>query len=467
MGEKSKRSTGWEWRAAAWAARHPLITGTPAAAAAGVVELGPMGAGGVVAGVAAGAAAWYRGHPDSWDAIVAPRLRAARRRWLSKTYFGPCWAKITEECGLVTANRSTGVIKHPRILKIRSYTPSTETVRVRLLLGQTVTMWQEACEALAVALNAVRVGVERKSPQVIELIVQRSEPFTEVIVPPEIPDDSECVDLSNVYLGETEFGTDWTAALVGQHWLVSGATGSGKNSVTWMAMRALAPLVRDGLVRLHTVNPKGTELNPLKPVSYRYAETEEESIKVIQGFWDTMQDRKKTLAADGDRTFAVSRETPLDVLLVDELGAITGYGSRDAKQIQPTLALILSQARSLGGSVIGALQEPGKDIVPQRDLFTLRVQLRATSSMHPDMVLGEDMRKRGAIADEIPNVPDTAGIGFAVKERTRTPVRVRAAYCDDDDIAEVVRIAGWPHTELDNGPSSAVSAGHDREADDD
>ncbi|WP_425272008.1 FtsK/SpoIIIE domain-containing protein [Micromonospora violae] len=414
-----------------------------------MAQLGPVTTGGVAAGVLAAGVGWYRGHPDSWAAVAAPQLRALRRRWLSRAYLGRWWSRVTEECGLVTVNRRTGFVNVPRIVRIRSHSPSTETVYVRLLLGQTVKLWEEAAEALAVGLNAERVGVERVRSQVIALIVQRSEPFTEVIVPPEIAADADATSLANVYLGETEHDTDWSAPLIGQHWLVSGATGSGKNSVTWMALRACAPLIRDGLVRVHVVNPKGTELNALRPVSYRYAETDRDIVEVVAGFWETMQARKKTLAEQGRRTFELSRETPLDLLLIDELGAVTGYGDRSlTKGVQSVLPLILSQARALGGSVIGALQEPTKDVIPQRDLFSLRVCLRATSAGHVDMVLGDDMRRRGALADEIPNVADSAGIGFVVKQRSRTPMRVRAAYCDDSDIAELVRVAGWPHTEL-------------------
>ncbi|MFG2010601.1 ATP-binding protein [Micromonospora sp. NPDC048868] len=444
-----KRTQGWEWKVAGWAARHPGFVAAPAAVAASVAQLGPVTTGGVAAGVLAAGVGWYRGHPDSWSTLAAPKLRAIRRRWLSRTYLGPWWSRVTEECGLVTVNRRTGAVNVPRIIRIRSHSPSTETVYVRLLLGQTVKVWEEAAEALAVGLNAERVGVERVRSQVIALVVQRSEPFTEVIVPPDIPADADAVSLANVYLGETEHGTDWIAPLIGQHWLVTGATGSGKNSVTWMAARACAPLIRDGLVRVHVVNPKGTELNALRPVSHRYAETDGDIVEVIQEYWATMQARKKTLAEQGRRTFELSRETPLDLLVIDELGAVTGYGDRSlTKGVQAVLPLILSQARALGGSVIGALQEPTKDVIPQRDLFSLRVCLRATSAGHVDMVLGDDMRRRGALADEIPNVPESAGIGFVVKQRSRTPMRVRAAYCDDSDIRELVRVAGWPHTEL-------------------
>jgi S-DNA-T family DNA segregation ATPase FtsK/SpoIIIE len=444
-----KRTQGWEWRVAGWAARHPGFVAAPAVLAAGLAEVGPVTTGGVVAGAVAAGVGWYRGHPESWSRLAAPRLRALRRRWLSRAYLGPCWGRVMEACNLVTVHRKTGVINVPRIIRVRSHSPSTETVYVRLLLGQTPKMWEEAAEALAGALRAERVGVERVRPQVIALIVQRTEPFTELIIPPDLPTDSDAVNLANVYLGETEHGSDWYAPLIGQHWLISGATGSGKNSVTWMALRACAPLIRDGLVRVHVVNPKGTELNALKPVSYRYAESDGDIVDVIQGFWATMQARKGVLAEQGRRTFEMSRQTPLDLLIIDELGAVTGSGDRSlTRGAQAALPLILSQARALGGSVIGALQEPTKDVIPQRDLFSLRVCLRASSAGHVDMVLGEDMRRRGALADEIPNVPESAGIGFVVKQRSRTPMRVRAAYCDDTDIAELVHVAGWPQTEL-------------------
>jgi len=444
-----KRPQGWEWRVAGWAARHPGFVAAPAAVVAGMAQIGPVTTGGVVAGAVAAGVGWYRGHPESWSAVAAPRLRALRRRWLSRAYLGPWWSRAMEACNLVTVHRVTGVITVPRIIRIRSHSPSTETVYIRLLLGQTPKLWEEAADAVAVALGAERVGVERVRPQVIALIVQRREPFTQVIVPPDLPGDADAASLARVYLGETEHGSDWYAPLIGQHWLISGATGSGKNSITWMALRACAPLIRDGLVRVHVVNPKGTELNALKSVSYRYAETDGEIVEVMGSFWETMQARKRTLADQGRRTFEMSRETPLDLLIIDELGAVTGYGDRSlTRGAQAVLPLILSQARALGGSVIGALQEPTKDVIPQRDLFSLRVCLRATSAGHVDMVLGEDMRRRGALADEIPNVPESAGIGFVVKQRSRTPLRVRAAYCDDSDIAELVRVAGWPHTEL-------------------
>jgi S-DNA-T family DNA segregation ATPase FtsK/SpoIIIE len=84
------------------------------------------------------------------------------------------------------------------------------------------------------------------------------------------------------------------------------------------------------------------------------------------------------------------------------------------------------------------VQEPTKDTVPVRELFPTRVCLRVTAQSHVDMVLGDGARLRGALADEIPNVPDTAGIGYVIRQRTRVPQRVRAAYVDDREIDELI-----------------------------
>jgi S-DNA-T family DNA segregation ATPase FtsK/SpoIIIE len=95
--------------------------------------------------------------------------------------------------------------------------------------------------------------------------------------------------------------------------------------------------------------------------------------------------------------------------------------------------------------MIGLVQEPTKDTVPVRDLFTLRVCLRLTAAGQVDGVLGEGARLRGALADEIANSEDTAGIGYVVRQRSRVPMRIRAAYVDDAEIDELVTFVrdGW------------------------
>src|SRR6185312_10817163 len=103
------------------------------------------------------------------------------------------------------------------------------------------------------------------------------------------------------------------------------------------------------------------------------------------------------------------------------------------------LAVILTQGRATCSRVVGLVQEPTKDTVPVRDLFTLRIALRLTTASQVDMVLGESARLRGALADEIPAVPETAGIGYVVRQKSRVPMRFRAAFVDDSELNELVK----------------------------
>jgi S-DNA-T family DNA segregation ATPase FtsK/SpoIIIE len=437
---KSKRKTGLEWKAAAWAARHPLITSSvPALGYAGVTapEITAWAAGSSVAA----AVAWGRAHPDSFDRLVLPHLRNLRRRWLSATYTGPGWRRNMREANLVREHPSTGELLVPRILRLRSYSAAVETVWVRILKGQTVKHWMDAAEVLAVAFNAERVTVEKLAPRKIALIVQRREPFTYTIPAPVIPTSVEEVDLSAVHFGYDEFGREWTEDISDKHILVAGATGSGKNSVLWAPLFTLAPMIAEGSVRLWLCDPKQVELNAAAPIAHRYAAGEEACAEVVSEFLEDQQATQAKLQESGLRKFTPSVETPLNILMVDELGAVLAYASdrmRMARNKQG-MALVGTQGRATGHLMYGAVQEPTKDTVPVRDLFTLRVCLRVTAAIHPEMVLGEGARMRGALADEIPNVPETAGIGFKVAERTRTPVRVRAAYATDEDLKALVK----------------------------
>lgn len=102
------------------------------------------------------------------------------------------------------------------------------------------------------------------------------------------------------------------------------------------------------------------------------------------------------------------------------------------------LGEIQTQGRAVGFGVAAYVQEPTKDIVDTRDLFTDRICLAVTSASHVDMVLGEGARDRGALADQIPLDDDHAGIGFVVQHRSRRVARIRAGYVTDTEIDELV-----------------------------
>ncbi|MFC7342111.1 cell division protein FtsK [Saccharopolyspora griseoalba] len=445
-------------------ARHPAITTTPPALATSMLELGPVTTGSALAALGAAGLGWYRGHPKTFDRWAAPALRSARRRWVR--YVGHRWRGLMIDCEFGRENRRTGHIEVPRLLRVRSASPSIDTLYVKVLRGQSLKRFQDATDELAMALRADALGIVKVKPGVIAITVVRGNPFEQVIDPAEIPADSSDVDLSALYLGEDEYGNDWTEPLIGQHWLGVGATGSGKGSLIWNPLRAMGPAIRDGLVQVDMCDVKGgMEAGNARPLFDRYADEPGEALEVIEAFRDDMKSTQRELGEAGKRKFTVSHDTPLRVLMVDELAMMTALGeSGITRKAVKLLAEVMTQGRAAGFSVCAYLQEPTKDILPVRDLFTRRMCLRTTAENHADMALGEGMRVKGALADEIPADEEHAGIGFRVDQYARRPVRVRAGYVSDDDISELVRTCPAPTGDTS---SNVVEFRRDDDADED
>lgn len=440
---KPTRRQAVEFRALKWGVRHPLMVAAPSglasAVTAGVVELGLPTTGGIVGGTALGLAGWYRGHPASFDHLVLPRLRAFRRRWL--TYVGRRWADILADCELITVNRRTDAVMVPRILRVRAASPSIDTIHVRLNRGQTPSMFEEKADALAHALRAERVAVVKIKPQVIGLVVERENPFDSDPIPAiDLPHAVDEVNLAAIELGDTEYGTSWTQSFLGQHLFVAGATGSGKGSLLWSPLRGMAPLLRDGVVLPDVIDLKeGMETEVGAPLFHRRAIEWEHAVEVVEAFRDELKQRQAELREQGKRKFTPSVETPLRLLMIDELGMLTSYGpASEVRAVLKLLSEVMTQGRAAGFGVCGYVQEPTKDTVPIRELFTARVCLSVTSQNQVDMVLGDGMRLRGALADEIPLDEAHAGIGFVVERGSRNPLRVRASYQSDQDIRDLV-----------------------------
>ncbi len=108
-----------------------------------------------------------------------------------------------------------------------------------------------------------------------------------------------------------------------------------------------------------------------------------------------------------------------------------------------SLSLLLSQGRGVGGLVVGAFQDPRKDVLPFRDLFPTRIALRLTEAAHVDMVLGDGARNRGAVCGRISDA--LPGVGYVALDGVREPVRVRAAYVTDADTAAMAADYPTPH----------------------
>jgi S-DNA-T family DNA segregation ATPase FtsK/SpoIIIE len=306
--------------------------------------------------------------------------------------------------------------------------------------GQTPEEFDTAARALAVARGVARCQVRELGPALVSIDYQRRDRLVDVVDCPQLAAlttvPGEEIDLRRVWSGRTEYGTDWHQPIKGGHTLTAGATGAGKNSVGWCPIVSMAPAIRDGLVRVSAIDPKGMELAYGRRVFSRYAVTSKDALALLDELIEGMEARKVEFAGRL-RTVPVTREYPLELLEFDEIGALTRYvGDRKTREaIVERVALLTTQGRALGYTVRGYVQEPTKDTVPVRDLFPRRICLRVASKSHVAMVLGDQAYDRGAWANRIGE--SEAGVGYLFGEGVREPLRVRAGWVPDEVIKEL------------------------------
>jgi S-DNA-T family DNA segregation ATPase FtsK/SpoIIIE len=388
--------------------------------------------------------------------------RWVRAWWLRWTVYAPKLPGWLHACGLsirddllpvaVTVNlvgrkkirrdQHRAVVRYPTVLGVKSG-PSWDEVRVRLVPGQKPEDFDEAARALASARQVLRCQVREIHPNVVSIDFQRRNLLADPVACQTLDEAGGRVDLRRVWSGRTEYGQDWHVPLAGGHTLVAGATGAGKNSVMWCPLVSIAPAIRDGLVRLSGIDPKGMELAYGRRIFSRYAVTGADALAMLDDLVAAM-DARKTEFAGRTRAVPISVEHPLEILEFDEIGALTKYTDRKTREaITERVALLTTQGRALGFTVRGYVQEPTKDTVPVRELFPRRICLRVSAKSHVSMVLGDGAYERGAWAHRIGE--SEAGVGYVWGEGVREPLRVRAGWVPDDTVKalEAFVAAGW------------------------
>jgi S-DNA-T family DNA segregation ATPase FtsK/SpoIIIE len=416
---------------------------------------------GVVAGVLTG---WRLLDLRSFDAWAG---RHVRSWWLRWTVYSPKLPEWLLACGLGIKQDVAPVVVAlaplgrsfrrgrrrpealvPRVLEVRSG-GSWDEVRVRLIPGQKPEDFDQAARALASARGVARCQVRELSPNVVSIDFQRRNLLANPVACPDLAPGTagRSVDLRRVWAGRTEYGQDWYLPLAGpaSHTLTAGGTGAGKNSVTWCPLVSIAPAIRDGLVRVSGIDPKGMELAYGRRIFHRYAVTGTDTLQVLDDLIDSMQARKTEFAGHV-RTVPISREHPLELLEFDEIGALTRYTDRRTREaITERVALLTTQGRALGFTVRGYVQEPTKDTVPVRDLFPRRICLRVSAKSHVGMVLGDQAYERGAWANRITEAE--AGTGYVFGEGIREPLRIRAGWVPDEAIKQLEAFVTSPGRE--------------------
>jgi DNA segregation ATPase FtsK/SpoIIIE, S-DNA-T family len=345
----------------------------------------------------------------------------------------------------------------PRRVPVAS-TGTVDRVEVAMLPGQVFEDWTNVAPRLAQTFGAQECRVRTtKHRQRLELWFLIHDPLTDAVQPldPETGRDGG-VDLGALPVALCEDGTTYRLRLLGTHVLVVGATGAGKGSVVWSTLHALGPAIRAGLVSVWCLDPKGgMELAPGRGLFARfvYGDPDEgtasggagadgsyevEFARVLEDAVMVMRRRQSALRGK-TRLHTPTVAEPLVLVVVDEIASLIAYVvDRNAKRrIAAALSLLLSQGRAVGVTVIGAVQDPRKEILTVRDLFPTRIALRMSEPEHVGLVLGQGARDRGARCDRIPE--SLPGIGYVGVDGRAEPVRVRFGHVTDDHITRLVR----------------------------
>jgi DNA segregation ATPase FtsK/SpoIIIE, S-DNA-T family len=410
----------------------------------------------VKATLAVGLVVWRWRHRASFEAEAGRRLRSWWLRW---TVYAPKLPKWLQSCGLTIRDHDRPIVltanplgrnkvhrkvkpratQMPRVLGVRSGA-SWDEVRVRLVPGQRPEDFDDAARALAVARGAARCQVRELRPRVVSIDFQRRNLLADTVWCRELAELADVpgssIDLRKVWSGRTDYGTDWHRSLLGSHTLHAGVTGAGKGAQMWCPLVSIAPAIRDGLVRLSGIDPKGMELAYGRRIFHRYGVTGKDALALLDDLIEDA-DKRKAEFAGRLRTVPITRENPLEIVEFDEIGALIRYiGDRKLREaITERVALLTTQGRALGYTVRDYVQEPTKDTVPVRELFPRRICLRVATKSHVGMVLGEQAHDRGAWANRI-GEPEP-GVGYLFGEGIREPLRIRGGWVPDETIKDL------------------------------
>ena len=410
-------------------ARHPVLDLVIATEAFAWSLAGWPGPATLTGTVTAALIAWRVRWPGSFSRFIGDPVLGRWRRWQYRRQ----WTAVMTIGRLSVLYR--GRLLVPVLGKVSS-TRYTDRVQVGIVSGQAAADFANRAENLAHGFGAMICRVRASKPGALVLEFVRRDALAAIIPALAILRHG---DLKELPVGRREDGSSWLVRLHGTHLLIAGATGAGKGSVIWSLIRAMLPLLRDGLVRILAADPKVMELaygRAIFDTCGAYAASPAAIVAMLEGAVTDMQARAAQLAGK-QRDHTPTAEFPFVVVLVDEVAFLTAYQPERQlrERVKAALATLTTQGRAVGYCVVAALQDPRKEVMSIRNLFPDRIAMRLDEPEQVDMVLGDGARDRGATADLISTDPATgAGVAFVRLETDPDPVRVRAAWVCDEDI---------------------------------
>jgi FtsK/SpoIIIE family len=394
-----------------WAAHH-LLTATFGRYAADRLV--------VAAAIVVGLLNWTR------DPLAAALFRSHLRRR---------WALACRHANLASRNDRV-----PRITRT-TLTRAGEQLRVRVPAGGQVPDLEAEAERLAAFLDAreVRVVRDPASARHARVVVIRRDPLADPTpIPWPLATAGELSLWRPIPVGLDEDGLEVSVSLPERNLLLGGEPGAGKSTILQLLV-AVGAL--DSSVRLTLLDPKLVELAGWQGCGRLVGPNVEDAIDVLKGLVAEVDDRYLTLLANRARKVAEGDGLPLHLVAVEELAFYTNGPDRKAAQAFSTLLRdFVARGRAAGMVTVATTQKPSADVVPTflRDLFGFRWALRCSTPDASDTILGRGWASQGYSAAQID--PAARGVGLLLQEGG-VPVRLRACYLDDLELAELARRA--------------------------
>jgi S-DNA-T family DNA segregation ATPase FtsK/SpoIIIE len=420
---------------------------------------------------------------ESYTRRVTQRLRGW---WRGRAVYRPGWEDVLSSSKVRLSEKAgtrAGVVL-PKLRHIRS-TKGRDVLRVSMLPGQVLRDWVEVCDRLAVAFHcredSARIGSVaawrpswwsarlpfpgRITPREIQLSFLHEDPLADLV---EAHPPAEAPNLKALPIARREDGSWHRLRLLGQHLFIAGATGAGKGSVLWSIITQLSGGVRSGLVELVGLDPKGgVELGMGVHLFKRFCRGELDAAgnitSVEASFAEVLEHYVGVMRQRQERMFSRYRlhkpitDEPYIVIVIDEMAALVAKAYQTdpeaGKRLVAAINILLSQGRAMGITIIGAVQDPRKESVPMRGLFTTRIALRLNEEADVDLVLGDGARARGAWCDRIRS--DRPGTAYAIDESDPDPIRMRFPFTSDDEIQHLPAAPGRLRTAPEAADASA------------
>lgn len=378
---------------------------------------------------------------------VSNRVKSLRlRQWVKRR-----WQSATIQTGLaepttrlrvagLTESETTQHYRYPTHTNLRLIEYGVETTVMLGAVGKSVTDLRRVTERLESIFAAERMKVRKTGPGVAAVQFLHTDPLAEPVSAELLPAARSRTGVVT-RIDEDGHGVELDAGL--SH-LVIGAPGSGKSTDAWALLWALQ---QTGIpVRLRMFDPKRQEFARLEHAAYEYANDLAKWPLFLSHAVAALQTRQSILGRRGwQKLTRYTDQDPLDLLIVDELLAITKMRSAnvDVRGMQmradDALELLASQGRAAGFAILGLAQLAQKEVLGQvRDLFgyatCLRVPPQAAEMVN--VVLGDGAAEYYP-AQEIPAGTRSAGVGYTRTE-SGLIVRTRGGVLTPEQQAQVV-----------------------------